>query len=80
MDRKFVQDLERLPVHVYESGGETVYKPCAEVQLTHDACDKLMEFGLMPLVSFKNTDHVKLARFQSITDPVTGLRGRWKRD
>jgi type VI secretion system protein ImpC len=78
MDKRFAQDLDRLPVHVYESSGETVYVPCAEVQLTHDGCDRLMEFGLMPLVSFKNTDHVKLARFQSVADPVTGLRGRWK--
>jgi type VI secretion system protein ImpC len=78
MDKRFAQDLDRLPVHVYESSGETIYVPCAEVQLTHDGCDRLMEFGLMPLVSFKNTDHVKLARFQSVADPVTGLRGRWK--
>ena len=71
------QDLEGLPLHTYKQDGETVYTPCAEVQLTHDACDRLMEFGLMPLVSYKNTDHVKLARIQSITDPVTKLKGRW---
>jgi type VI secretion system protein ImpC len=71
------QDLEGLPLHVYKHDGETVYTPCAEVQLTHDACDRLMEYGLMPLVSYKNTDHVKLARIQSITDPVTKLKGRW---
>jgi hypothetical protein len=45
--------------------------------LTHEACDKLMEYGLMPLVSYKNTDHVKLARIQSVTEPVTKLKGRW---
>jgi type VI secretion system protein ImpC len=71
------QDLEGLPLHMYKQDGEMVYTPCAEVQLTHEACDKLMEYGLMPLVSYKNTDHVKLARIQSITDPVTKLKGRW---
>ena len=75
MGRALRQDVQDLPVHVYKDGTETVYKPCAEVLLTEDACNKLMNHGLMPLISFKNTDRVKLARFQSIAD--TKLRGRW---
>ena len=77
MNQRFLQDIERLPMHVYVSGGETIYQPCSEVLLTQSACEKLMEHGLMPLVSYKNTDHVKLARFQAISDPVKGLKGRW---
>jgi len=77
MGRTLKQDIEGLPIHIYKRDGETVYTPCAEVQLTHEACDKLMEYGLMPLVSYKNTDHVKLARIQSVTEPVTKLKGRW---
>ncbi len=75
MGRALKQDVEDLPVHIYKDGTETVYKPCGEVLLTEDACNKLMNHGLMPLVSFKNTDRVKLARFQSIAD--TKLKGRW---
>lgn len=77
MGRALKQDVDGLPLHVYKVGTETVFKPCAEVLFTEDACDKLMNHGLMPLVSYKNTDHVKLARFQSIADPVTGLKGLW---
>jgi type VI secretion system protein ImpC len=77
MDRRFIQDIERLPMHMYESDGDTIYQPCAEVLLTQSGAERLMEYGLMPLVSYKNTDHVKLARFQSIADPIAGLRGRW---
>ena len=77
MNERFFQDIERMPMHVYEIGGETVYQPCGEVLLTQNGCEKLMEYGLMPLVSYKNTDHVKLARFQAISDPVRGLKGRW---
>lgn len=77
MGRTLKQDIEGLPIHVYKQDGETVYTPCAEVQLTHEACDKLMEYGLMPVVSYKNTDHVKVARIQSVTEPVTKLKGRW---
>lgn len=75
MGRALKQDVEDLPVHIYKDGTETIYKPCAEVLLTEDACNKLMDHGLMPLVSFKNTDRVKLARFHSIAD--TKLKGRW---
>ena len=79
MNRRFVQDIEGLPMHMYGSDGETIYQPCAEVLLTQNACERLMEHGLMPLVSYKNTDHVKLARVQSVSDPVKGLRGRWSK-
>ncbi|MFL6468433.1 MAG: type VI secretion system contractile sheath domain-containing protein [Pyrinomonadaceae bacterium] len=75
MGRALKQDVEGLPTHVYKDGTETVFKPCGEVLLTEDACNKLMNHGLMPLISFKNTDRVKLARFQSIAD--TKLKGRW---
>ena len=78
MNGRFIQDIEQLPMHMYKADAETVFQPCAEVLLTQNACERLMEYGLMPLISYKNTDHVKLARFQSIADPVTGLRGRWK--
>ena len=66
--------------------------PCAEVQLTYDGCDRLMEFGLMPLVSFKNTDHVKLAQvpigrrpghrlarpMEDVASSLSALRTRWQ--
>ena len=75
MGRALKQDVEGLPMHIYKEGTETVFKPCGEVFLTEDACNKLIEYGLMPLVSYKNTDRVKLARFQSIAD--TALKGMW---
>ncbi|MBC7900383.1 MAG: type VI secretion system contractile sheath large subunit [Saprospiraceae bacterium] len=78
MARSLIQDIQGLPVHIYEENGETVFKPCAETLLTQNACERLMDFGLMPIISYKNTDHVKLARFQSIADPVTALKGRWR--
>lgn len=71
------QDIEGLPVHMYKENGETVFQSCAEVQLSQNACEQLMEYGLMPLVSFKNSDRMRLGRFQSITNPVRALKGRW---
>jgi type VI secretion system protein ImpC len=77
MGRDLMQELEDLPLHMYKSAGETVYQPCGEALLTHSACERLMEYGLMPIVSYKNSDRVRLARFQSISDPVSALGGRW---
>lgn len=77
MGRALKQDIDGLPIHIYQLDGETITKPCAEIVLTQIACEKMMEYGLMPLLSFRNTDRVRLARFQSITSPVTVLKGKW---
>jgi type VI secretion system protein ImpC len=72
------QDIEGLPIHIYKVDGETITKPCAEVVFSQTACEKLMDFGLMPLLSFRNTDRVRLGRFQSISNPITSLKGKWQ--
>ena len=77
LNNSFIQDIDGLPLHMYVENGEKIFKSCAEVQLSQNACEKLMDHGLMPLVSYKNTDRVRLGRLQSITDPVKGLKGRW---
>lgn len=75
MGRALKQDIEGLPVHVYKESTETVYKPCSEVLLTDKAFQKLMEIGVMPFITYKNSDRVKLARYQSVAD--TALKGPW---
>jgi len=70
--------IDGLPLHVYQSEGETVNKPCAEVLLSERDADFLLEHGFMPLASLKNEDAVLLVRFQSIADPPAPLAGRWQ--
>ena len=78
MGHGFAQEIEGLPLHIYEgSQGESQIKPCAETLLTERAAIRIMERGIMPLLSFKNTDTIRLARFQSLADPPTALAGRW---
>jgi type VI secretion system protein ImpC len=72
-----VSEMDRLPLHVYEKDGESESKPCAEILLTEDAAERLLEEGLIPLVSFRDRDHARVIRFQSIADPLRGLSGRW---
>lgn len=68
---------EGLPLHVYRDQGESKIKPCADVVLTEQAAEIILDNDLMPLLSFRNQDSVRLARFQSLADPLTHLAGRW---
>ena len=73
----FIQEIEGLPLHLYREWGESRIKPCAEVVLTKRAAEIILDMGIMPLLSFRNQDTVRLARFQSLADPVSLLAGRW---
>jgi type VI secretion system protein ImpC len=72
-----VQEIESLPLHIYKKEEETRVKPCGEVVLTERAVEMILEKGMMPLISFQNRDILRLARFQSLSDPPTPLAGRW---
>lgn len=74
-----ISDIDGLPLHAYERDGESELKPCAEALLTDDAVERILENGLMPLVSLKGRDLVRLARFQSITEPPRPLTGPWNK-
>ncbi|MEN6320473.1 MAG: type VI secretion system contractile sheath large subunit [Syntrophaceae bacterium] len=72
-----VMDIEGMPLHVYKEQGESVAKPCAEVVLTEEAAEKILDKGLLLLLSYRNQDVIRLARFQSLADPPANLSGRW---
>jgi type VI secretion system protein ImpC len=69
--------VEGLPLHVYKEDGESRLKPCAEVLLTEEAAALLLDRGFMPLVWYKDTDRVRVLRFQSAAEPPAPLAGRW---
>jgi type VI secretion system protein ImpC len=72
-----VQEIDGLPAHTYREDGDVQLKPCAEVLLTEDAAEILLDRGFMPLASIKGTDRVRLVRFQSVAEPPAPLAGRW---
>jgi type VI secretion system protein ImpC len=74
---RLVQDIDDLPMHVYKETGETKIKPGAELVMTQAAAEKIMENGLMPLISYRDSDRVRLARLQSINSSKSTLRGKW---
>jgi type VI secretion system protein ImpC len=71
-------DVKNLPLYLYKDDAESKLLPCAETLLTQRAAETILDFGLMPLLSFLNQDTVRLARFQAIAAPLCRLAGRWE--
>ena len=72
------REIDGLPLHVHLEDGESKVKPCAEVLMTEEGAEALIENGVMPLASIRNQDTIRLIRFQSIADPLAPLAGRWR--
>jgi type VI secretion system protein ImpC len=70
-----IQNVRGLPLHIYNEDGAPVAKPCAEVLLTEQAATTMIDRGLMPLLTMKGTDTVRVGMFQSVSGKA--LPGRW---
>jgi type VI secretion system protein ImpC len=73
------REISNLPLHVYRADGETTATPCAEAVLSERAAEQLLDSGLSPILSVRDSDAVIFPRLQSIAEPLTRLRGRWAR-
>ncbi len=72
-----IREITELPLHVYQEDGEGRIKPCAEVLLGERALVAMLDRGLMPLLSVRDRDAVRVVRFQSLAASPTPLAGRW---
>lgn len=59
-------NIHSLPAHMYKDDGENVVNPCAEYLMRQADAERLMENGLMPLLSMKGQDWIRLAGFRAI--------------
>lgn len=71
------REIENAPMHLYKEEGETKIKTGAEHALTLKGVETMLNFGLMPLLAFRDSDRVRLARIQSIASPKKPLQGKW---
>ena len=67
--------IDGLPAHTFKRHGETEMTPCAEIWLTDRCADAVLSKGVMPLMSIKSRDAVRLTRFQSLAQPPKKHRG-----
>jgi type VI secretion system protein ImpC len=70
-------EIQGLPTHVFKDGLETRVTPPSEVVLTIRAAEKILEAGLVPVLSLKGSESVRVARLQSISAPSRMLASRW---
>ena len=70
-------EIDDLPAHVLDADGEKRLQPCAERLLTERGLQAILDAGIMPLMSYKDRNAVRLARFQSIANPARRLSGPW---
>ncbi|MBI4874168.1 MAG: type VI secretion system contractile sheath large subunit [Acidobacteria bacterium] len=71
-------EIGGMPVHIYkDAGGDPQMQACAEALLTERATERLLELGLIPVVSFKAQDRIRVAGFHSLATPPQPLAGRW---
>jgi type VI secretion system protein ImpC len=71
-------EITGLPSHVFKDGLEARVTPPSEVVLTVRAAQRILEAGLVPVLSLKGSDSVRVARLQAIATPGRPLAGRWK--
>lgn len=69
--------IEDLPAYTFQENGESRLQPCAEVCLSENTMVKILDQGLMPFISHRSLNIVRLARFQSLADSAQALAGPW---
>ncbi len=67
-------EVTDLPVYQFSEDGETKVKPCAEAWLSDRAGERLLAMGLIPLLSVKGRDAVRLPELQSLAGKGLQLR------
>jgi type VI secretion system protein ImpC len=71
-------EIDDLPAFTYQVDEGRELLPGAEVLLSERAGEGILQRGLMPLLSYRNRNSVRLLRMQSIADPLTALAGPWR--
>lgn len=65
-------DIGDLPACTYQEDGEPTLKPCGEFCMTERAVDAVLALGIMPLVSYRTRNAVRLVRLQSVGATAIG--------
>ncbi len=72
-----LQDIEDLPAYTFDDDGERLLMPCAETLLSERTGEAILGQGLIPLLSYRNRNTVRVLRFQSIASSGAALSGPW---
>jgi type VI secretion system protein ImpC len=67
------REIGDLPVYTFLRDGEREMQPCAERVLTEREVNKVLEAGLIPIVSGRDRNQAIVVRLQSVSDPSAPL-------
>lgn len=68
-------EIDDLPYHVQNRGGDLTVTPCSEVYLNEKTAHAMLDAGLIPLLGIRNQNRALLPRVQSVASPATALAG-----
>jgi len=63
-------EIGDLPAHVVERGGERQLQACAEYYLSSSMAEAIQDRGVIPLLSFRNRNAVRIAGLSSISSAI----------
>jgi len=69
--------IDELPAYILKQHGESRLQPCAEICLSDRTVENILNQGIMPFISHRSRNLVRLARFQSLAEPLKALAGPW---
>jgi len=72
-------EIGELPAHIVDRDGERHLHACAEAFLGERAGECMLECGVMPVMSYRNRNAIRVLRLQSIAFPKCTLAGPWVR-
>ena len=62
-----------LPVYRFKAGGESKVKPCAETWMPESVAEHILANGLIPILSIKGRDAVRVGGLRSISSRGAAL-------
>jgi type VI secretion system protein ImpC len=68
-----VHDLDGMLSYSWREGGEARFQPVGEALLTDRVVEAILDRGLIPLMSSKYGNEIRVPRFQSVADPPVPL-------
>lgn len=73
----YCPSLDRLPVHLYKEAGESVVKPCGEIELVLRGGERIRDAGLSPVYSVRDQGEVRIPLPRALSSATEALAARW---
>jgi type VI secretion system protein ImpC len=70
-------DIGELPAYIVTEDGDRRMHPCAEILLHDRAAQAIQDKGIMPLLSYRDRNAVRLFRLHPVVAPLTTMPGPW---